>query len=134
MKNRLAVAFVLFALWVAGGFLPLAAMAVGEALDVPVGPMLRQHPGILSVILGVWLWVFSGISLAFRDEFGMWSAKFRQRLAEMFPWWKKMAGLPEEKVQYYLSLEFSRKMVVVGAWITIAVGTAFVIMGLVRGS
>ena len=133
MKSRAAVAFVVFALWVVGGFLPLAAMAVGQALDVPVGPMLRQHPGILPVFLGVWLWVFSAINLAFRDEFGQWSAKFRRRMAEKFPWWKRMAGLSDEKVQYYLSLEFNRKMVVVGAWVTIALGAAFVIMGLVRG-
>ena len=129
MKRSLILAFVLFILWIGAAFLPLAALHIGAKGDGPVRDVFRDQPGIILTFLGAWLWLLSAILFGFRDALGLWSAKFRQRLAEKLPGWKKLAGLSEEKAQYYLSFQFNRKMMVVGAVITLLVGAVFVVIG-----
>ena len=133
MNKRLVLAFVVFGVWVVAAGLPLGAMAVGPAAGVPVKDLLDRHPGILGVFYGVHVALLGVIFLVFRDELGLWSARFRQRFAEKHPWWKKMAGLSEEKVQYYLSFEFNRKMMIVGAFILFVLGAVYVVIGISAG-
>ncbi len=80
--------------------------------------------GICLVIMGV-------ISIVFRDKFALWASEYRRRLADKYPAWKKISGLPDEKVEYYLSVGFCRKMVIVSAVILIIVGIFLFIVGVI---
>ncbi|MCD6320021.1 MAG: hypothetical protein J7M03_05000 [Candidatus Desulfofervidaceae bacterium] len=72
--------------------------------------------------------MISILMIIFRNEVGMWTANYRKRIGDKYPAWKKMSGLPEEKLQYYFSLEFNRKMVVVSAIVMIIISIVLMIV------
>lgn len=128
MKDRSAiVAFIICALFVLI-FIFILPVSALFGLDITV--VIKNYP-ILGVAAPGGLMILFGILLlVFKNEAGMWSAKFRQGIADKYPAWKRMAGLPEDKIAYYFSFEFNRKLVVVAAWINLAVGLVLVVIAM----
>ena len=74
------------------------------------------------VINGVYLIATGLLILIFRNAVGLWSSQLKTWVGARFPLWGKMSGLPEEKVQDYLSLEFNRRMALIAALVLIVTG------------
>ncbi|MFH0790074.1 MAG: hypothetical protein V2A64_00410 [Candidatus Omnitrophota bacterium] len=74
--------------------------------------------------------IFGLLHLLFCNTIGGWNAAFRKWLAKKFPFWAKMAGLPEDKLQYYLSNEFGRKQAILTGTIFILLGVIFTLIGI----
>lgn len=72
--------------------------------------------------------IFGFLLLLFCDTIGVWNATFRKWLAKKFPFWGKMAGLPEDKLRYYLSYEFGRKQAILTGIIFILLGFVFTLI------
>ncbi|MFH1692414.1 MAG: hypothetical protein ABIC68_07645 [Candidatus Omnitrophota bacterium] len=124
MKKKSAViALIIFLVLVLAFvlFLPVSALF---GLDVAL--VIRKNPLFGFFAGGGLLIVFGLLLLIFQNEAGMWSAEYRQGIADKYPAWKKMSGLTEEKVRYYFSFEFNRRMVVVGAWINLVIGLVLI--------
>ncbi len=127
MKNRNAIiAFIICALFILIFIfiLPISALF---GFDVIVA--IKEYPIFGFVVPGGLMILFGILLLIFKDEAGRRSVKYRQAIADKYPAWKRMAGLPEEQVKYYFSFEFNRKMIVAAAWINFALGLALIIIG-----
>ena len=131
MRTRLAATAL--GLWAVVGVAFVLSVRIGDLLGLPLRDMMRGRPGIAAAFVGVYLIVLGGLMLGFRNEWATWTMRVRRWLATRCPWWKRMAGLSEQRVQHYLSFEFSRTQVTVGAWITIGLGVVLVVIGLALG-
>ena len=107
---------------------------ISNFVGIDLKALKEQYPGFPFLFNGMCLIVVGILNIMFRNEFGIWAASYRKRLADKYPAWKKMSGLPEDKVEYYLSVEFNRKMVILGAVILIVAGASLVVIGvLIKG-
>lgn len=102
---------------------------ISYLLGINLELLREKYPTFPLILNGVYLMVAGILGIIFRNEFGTWSANYRKRLADRYPAWKKMSGLPEEKVEYYLSAEFNRKMAITAAVILLSVGFLLTAMG-----
>ncbi|MFH1847175.1 MAG: hypothetical protein ABH869_06450 [Candidatus Omnitrophota bacterium] len=127
MKNRLAVKTFLSAVFL--GILFILSVPISRLLNIDIERIVILNPGIPIIFTGVYISIISIITFIFQNEVGMWSANSRKWISNKCPVWEKMSGLPEEKVQKYFSLEFNRKMVMVGAIINFFLGLCLTIMG-----
>ena len=125
MKYKLAKSILILCILMFIFAAPLCNL-IGVDLKV-----LRENSATVPLIFnGVCMAIIGILGIIFRNEYGMWSANYRKRLANKHPMWKRMSGLPEKKVQYYLSIDFNRRMVIIGAVILIVVGVLLAIAGL----
>jgi hypothetical protein len=120
IKNILAV--IVFILWFVLGVLFAFVLSFSSIMNIDTNALLKKDPLLVVVFDGVDLIVTGLFVLIFSNEIGMWSSKLRKRISTKFPLWKRMSGLPEEKVQYYLSFEYNSRMVLISALILIAIG------------
>ncbi len=126
MKDKLA-RVILIVCFLAFIFIDPISRFVGIDLMV----LKKQYPGFPFLFNGVCLIILGFLGIVFRDEFGRWAADYRQGLADKYPAWKKMSGLPDDEVKYYFTVEFNRKMVMVASLILIVVGIILVAIGTV---
>ena len=82
------------------------------------------------VAISIIWFVFGFLSILFCDKLGIWNSVIRNWIAKRFPFWAKMSGLPEEKLQYYLSKEFGRKQAILSGVILIILGIIFTLLTL----
>jgi len=108
----------------------LFILPISSLMGFDIKSLMTRYPALSFAVPGGLMILFSVLLLIFRTEAGNYSANYRKKLAEKHPGWKKMAGLPEEKLEYYFSLEFNRKMIVVAAYINLVVGLILIIVGL----
>ncbi len=102
---------------------------ISNFVGVDLKSLKERCPGFPFLFNGICLFIVGIFGIIFREEFGLMDANFRRKIAERFPWWKKMSGLPDEKVEYYLSVKFNRKMAIIGAMMFILVGVFLIIIG-----
>ena len=102
---------------------------ISNFIGIDLKALKKQYPGFPLLLNGICLFIVGILGIVFRKEFGLESANFRKKIAEKFPAWKKMSGLPEDQVEYYLSVEFNRKMATIGAVTLIIVGASLIIIG-----
>ena len=91
-----------------------------------------SYPGFPFIFNGICLIIVGILGIIFRDKYGQWSADYRKRLAERFPAWKRLSGLPDDKLKYYFSLDFNRRMIVAGGVILIVVGIILTGIGFIK--
>lgn len=126
MKNKFAmIIFIIFIFLVLifVFFLPVSALFGFDVSDV-----IKKKPLLIFFSGGGLLILFGVLLLIFQKEAGMWSAKYRQGVADKYPAWKKMSGLSEDRVRHYFSYDFNRKIVVTAAWINLVIGFVFVVI------
>lgn len=128
MKGKSVIVAFIICAFLALVFIFMLPISALFGFDITAA--VKKYPVIGFAVPGALMLLFSLLLLIFRDEAAMWSAKYRQGIADKYPAWKKMSGLPEDKVKYYFSFEFNRKMVVVAAWINLAVGLILIITGM----
>ena len=123
LRNTFAV--IVFTLWFVIGLLFAFILPLSSFTDINMKIHFNNYPRLVVIFHGLYMSVTGLLILIFRNEFGMWSAQIRKKIGDTFPAWKKMSGLPEEKVQYYLSFEFNRRMAVFAAILLIVLGIVF---------
>ena len=102
---------------------------IGNFIGIDWKFLKRQYPGFPFLLNGICLFIVGILGIIFRDECGLANADFRRKIAEKFPAWKKMSGLPEDQVEYYLSVKFNRKIATIGAVALAIVGASLIIIG-----
>jgi len=126
MKDKLAK--TVFILCVLVGLLFIFIIPLSKVFGINTEVLMEKRIFLL-MFPAVYMSMISILMLIFRNEAGMWAANYRKKMADKYPVWKKMAGLPEEKLQYYFSVEFNRKIIVVSAIIMIII--SFLLMAVI---
>ena len=86
-------------------------------------------PFLVVILNGIYMSITGILIIIFRNEVGMWFAHIRTRIGTTFPLWKNISGLPEEKVHYYLSFEFNRRMAIITSLFLMALGIVLTVFG-----
>jgi len=107
---------------------PLSSM-----FGIDLAAIKKQHPGFPFLLNGACLFVVGVLGIVFREQFGKANARFRKKLAQKFPAWRRMAGLSDEEVEYYLSEGFNTRMALVAAIVLAVVGAILIAIGLIVG-
>lgn len=126
-KYKVAIFVAAACVMIMGVVLSLIMRDVSSPVDMK--GVFTRKPGGPVVLAGFLLVVLSAATLVFRNQMGSWVTGFRRWLADFFPNWKRLSGLPDDQVEQYLTREFSRKMVVVGAAIDLCVGLCLIGVG-----
>lgn len=127
-KSKLAVVAAAGAMVIIGFALSLVTQNVSSPIDFR--RLLTQKPGGAVMLAGFVLVLLSAVTLVFRRQMGAWAARFRRWVADFFPAWKQLSGLPDEQAERYLTPDFGRKMIVVAAAIDLCVGFCLIGVGL----
>jgi len=98
-------------------------------MNINIKNVFNNDPCLVVIIYGIYMSVTGFLIMIFRNEIGLWSAHIRTSIGNRFSVWKKISGLPEEKVQYYLSFEFNRRMIIITALFLISLGIVLSVLG-----
>ena len=127
LKNTLAV--LVFILWFGIGLLFAFILPLSSSMNIDMKNIFKDDPCLVLIIHGIYISITGFLIIIFRNEVGMWSAHIRTRIGNTFPLWKRISGLSEEKVQYYLSFDFNRRMAIIAALLLIALGIVLSVLG-----
>ena len=127
LKNTLAVS--VFILWFGIGLLFAFILPLSSSMNIDMKNIFKNDPCLVVIIHGIYMSITGFLIMIFRNEVGMWSAHIRTKIGNTFPFWKKISGLSEEKVQYYLSFDFNRRMAIIAALLLIALGLVLSVLG-----
>jgi hypothetical protein len=127
LKNIFAV--IVFTLWFGIGLLFVFVLPLSSFINIDMKNFFNNNPRLVVIFHGIYMSVTGFLIMSFRNEVGMWSAHIRTRIGNTFPVWENISGLPEEKVQCYLSFEFNRKMTIITALFLMALGIILSVFG-----
>jgi hypothetical protein len=126
LKNTSAV--LVFTLWFGIGLLFSFILPLSSFMNIDMKNILKDSYVVI-IFHGIYMSVTGFLIIIFRNEVGMWSAHIRTKIGNTFPLWKNISGLPEEKVQHYLSFKFNRRMATITALVLILLGIVLSFFG-----
>jgi MFS family permease len=135
-KNDKEVARSKFAVFAAAA----AMVIIGFALSVIVrdtsspldlGRMFVRTPGRVVILTGLVMVVISVITLMLRNQMGLWGSRLGGWIADFFPDWQHLSGVPDEETERAVDNGRGRRLVVIAAAIDLCVGICLIGVGLV---